>query len=82
MFGSILSSQKPGRLLDLGTGHGRFAQAAKEMGWQVTAVDARGERFPWTGGIEWIVSDVRDFEFGPGDYDCVSFLGLFYHLDE
>jgi SAM-dependent methyltransferase len=81
MFRSILSSQKPGRMLDLGAGHGRFAQLAQDMGWDVTAVDARGERFPRTQGIEWIVSDVRTFEFGPGDYDCVSVLGLFYHLD-
>lgn len=80
IFRSLLRDKAPGRLLDLGAGHGRFSQRAQQLGWQVTAVDVRDVRFPKTEGIEWVHSDVRDFEFGVGDYDCVCVLGLLYHL--
>jgi 2-polyprenyl-3-methyl-5-hydroxy-6-metoxy-1,4-benzoquinol methylase len=47
----------------------------------VTGVDARTERMPADPAIRWVQSDVRDFEFGPADFDVVSLLGLLYHLD-
>lgn len=83
IFHSLLEPLKPGKLLDLGCGVGNFSQTARAMGWEVTAVDARAERFPVgeTPGIRWVESDVRDFRFGPNDYDCVCVLGLLYHLD-
>jgi len=83
IFRSLLASLKPGRLLDLGCGVGNFSRMAREMGWEITAVDARVERFPSeaTPGIEWVESDARDFRFGPNDYDCVCVLGLLYHLE-
>lgn len=75
----LLRPLEPGHLVDLATGHGAFAMAAKELGWQVTAVDAREKRMPHTEGIEWIQADVRDF---PVDgYDCIGILGLAYHLE-
>ena len=70
---------EPGRLLDLGAGHGAFAERAAKMGWQVTAVDARTERFPWTEGIEWVESDLRDYAIGEPDVVCL--LGVLYHLE-
>lgn len=78
IFKSILKPFSPGRLVDLGAGHGKFSVAAQELGWAVTAVDARTVRMPMTEGIEWIESDVRDFD--PSSYDCICVLGLFYHL--
>jgi len=83
IFRSLLAPLKPGRLLDLGCGVGNFSQTAHAMGWKVTAVDARGQRLPGESvpGIEWVESDVRDFRFGPDDYDCVCVLGLLYHLE-
>lgn len=79
---SILSPLQPGKFLDLGAGHGKFALAARDLGWDVTAVDARNARMPVEEeGVEWVVSDVREFPFESEDYDCVSILGLFYHLD-
>lgn len=80
IFRSLLRDKPPGRLLDLGAGHGRFSQRAQQLGWQVTAVDARDARFPNTEGIDWVRSDIRDFKFEGGDYDCICVLGLLYHL--
>lgn len=83
IFRSLLEPLKPGKLLDLGCGVGNFSRTAQTLGWDVTAVDARAERFPGGDipGIEWVESDVRDFRFDPNDYDCVCVLGLLYHLD-
>ena len=79
LFRILLGIMTPGKLLDLGTGHGGFALAAHEMGWDVTAVDARTQRMPMTDGIEWIQADVRAFPVE--GYDCVAILGLLYHLE-
>jgi SAM-dependent methyltransferase len=79
IFRSVLAPMRPGRLVDLGTGHGKFALAAAELGWSVTAVDARSERLPGAAGIEWVEADVREFPLE--GYDCVSILGLLYHLE-
>ncbi len=79
IFQRLLEPMTPGKLLDLGCGHGKFAQLAHRLGWQVTAVDARTVRMPMTCEIKWVEADVRDF---PVDgYDCVCILGLLYHLE-
>ena len=69
-----------GHVVDLATGHGKFAKVAAQSGWRVTAVDARTERFPEPrpADIEWVQSDIRDVDLDP--YDLVMCLGLFYHL--
>lgn len=84
IFRSLLSPMQRGRLLDLGCGHGKFSLAAESLGWKVTAVDARTERMPMEENrdIEWIQSDVREFSFDAGDFDCISVLGLLYHLEQ
>jgi len=76
----VIGMFPPGHLVDLGAGHGGYSRMAASMGWQVTAVDARTERFPITEGqpIEWRQSDVREVDLDP--YDLVLCLGLFYHL--
>lgn len=80
IFRRLLSTLPTGHLLDLAAGHGKFSLLAHELGWKVTAVDARTKRFPMTPGIEWVESDVREF---PVDerYTCISVLGLLYHLE-
>jgi hypothetical protein len=65
-------------LVDLGAGHGKFATLAADHGWTVTAVDARGDRFPADDRVEWRVEDVRTTDLSP--YDVIVCLGLFYHL--
>lgn len=79
IFDQLLRPLRPGHMLDLATGHGLFAQHARDMGWHVTAVDARPERLPESPGIRWVVSDVRDFDVG--GYDLIANLGLLYHMD-
>ena len=74
----ILSLFSPGRCVDLGTGHGKFAVQAADLGWTVTAVDARVERWPEDSRVRWVQGDIR--EFALDEYDLILCLGLFYHL--
>jgi SAM-dependent methyltransferase len=78
LFDSLLGLFPPGRALDLGAGHGRFSLQAADAGWQMTAVDARSERFPEDPRVTWVQADVRDADLD--GYDLVFCLGLFYHL--
>ncbi|HEX7473327.1 MAG TPA: methyltransferase domain-containing protein [Candidatus Limnocylindrales bacterium] len=77
-FRQILGTLPPGRLLDLGAGHGAFSKIGQELGWTVTAVDARTERMPMGDGIRWVQADARTFDVS--GYDCIALLGLLYHL--
>jgi hypothetical protein len=79
VFRSLLGLFPPGRLLDLACGTGIFAIAAHDMGWDVTASDARTERMPMTPGIAWVQQDVRDVDVS--GYDVVTVLGILYHLE-
>jgi 2-polyprenyl-3-methyl-5-hydroxy-6-metoxy-1,4-benzoquinol methylase len=78
IFDRLLAPMTPGHMLDLATGHGKFAVTAKDRGWRVTAVDARTERMPFVEGIEWIQADVRTFSLE--GYDLITIFGLLYHL--
>jgi hypothetical protein len=77
-FRRMLGPFPPGRLIDLGAGHGAFSLMAADMGWTVTALDARKKRFQDDPRIEWVVGDVREADLGA--YDLIACLGLFYHL--
>jgi hypothetical protein len=78
-FTQMLGMFEPGRLIDLGSGHGDFAVMAADLGWIVTALDARGDRYPDDEPrVDWQVGDVRDADLG--GYDVIACLGLFYHL--
>lgn len=80
VFRSLLGSISGERLLDLGCGHGKFSVAAAEMGWSVVGVDARTERMPGDGRVEWVQSDVR--EYSVEGFDVISVIGILYHLDQ
>jgi hypothetical protein len=78
-FNQMLGMFPVGRLIDLGAGHGMFAQAAADAGWTATALDARGDRYPDDDQrIDWQVGDVRDVDLS--SFDVIACLGLFYHL--
>jgi hypothetical protein len=77
-FEQLLGLFPPGHLVDLGTGHGLFAKKSADMGWRVTAVDARTERWPQDSRITWVQQDVREHDLAP--YDLILCLGVFYHL--
>lgn len=76
---SLLAPMRPGRVLDIATGHGKFALLAHELGWDVTAMDVRTARMPTRPGITWTQGDVRTFDVS--GYDLIMILGLLYHLD-
>jgi SAM-dependent methyltransferase len=78
LFDQLLSLIPPGRCIDLGAGHGKFSHRAAERGWDVVAVDARPERFPFSAKIEFIQADIREVDLT--GYDLILCLGLFYHL--
>lgn len=77
-FGQVMGLLAPGSVVDLGAGHGRYSRLAADLGWQVTAVDVRSDRWPDDDRVRWVKSDVRDVELS--GYDVVLCLGLFYHL--
>lgn len=78
IFRELLKPMRPGRLLDVAAGHGAFSIAASELGWKVTAVDARSDRFPSVAGIDWIEADLRTFKIE--GFDVICLLGILYHL--
>jgi SAM-dependent methyltransferase len=78
IFEDLLGLFPTGSLVDLGAGHGKFAAVASNAGWEVTAVDARTERWLAAPGVTWVQADVREFEIER--FDLVVCLGLFYHL--
>ena len=92
IFRSLISPLKPGTMLDMGTGPGTFALAAAELGWEVTAVDARTMRMPdpetekdpgrakLIRSIRWVEADVREFPIRSGEYDLICVLGILHHL--
>lgn len=79
IFDRLIGLFRPGRLVDLGAGHGLFARRAADQGWDVTAVDARSTRFPADDRITWVEQDIRQHDLS--GYNLVLCLGLFYHLD-
>lgn len=90
---SLLSSLKPGRMLDLGVGPGGSSLTAAELGWEVTAVDARISRAPSAEeekdpkraeiikSVKWVEADVREFPIQNGEYDLICILGMLHHLE-
>lgn len=78
LFDALLGLFSPGRLVDLGAGHGSFSVRAADAGWRVTAVDARTKRFQDDRRIDWVHKDVREADLS--GYDVILCLGLFYHL--
>ena len=78
LFINLLSLFEPGKVVDLGAGHGGFSIHAADLGWEVTAVDARTERWKKDERITWVQQDVREHDLS--GYDLICCLGLFYHL--
>jgi 2-polyprenyl-3-methyl-5-hydroxy-6-metoxy-1,4-benzoquinol methylase len=93
VFRSLVSPLKPGKMLDLGTGPGTFSLAAAQLGWEVTAVDARTTRTPdpdaeknldraeLIRSVRWVEADVREFPIRSGEYDLICIFGLLHHLE-
>ncbi len=77
-FLGSLKELQTGGLLDLGCGKGGFALAARDLGWNITAVDHSLEAMPSAPGVDWVHADVR--KFGIGRYECIRLFGALYSL--
>lgn len=93
IFHSLVSPLKPGRMLDLAAGPGNFSIPAAKLGWDVTAVDVRtvrrpdaeaesdSERARLIRSIDWVESDIREFQIEDGEYDLICVFGILHHLE-
>jgi SAM-dependent methyltransferase len=75
------------RVLDAGCGEGRNAAYLGGLGARVLALDVsplalRNARAAWgdAGGVDWVLGDVRDRSFAPGEFDVVICDSLLHWL--
>lgn len=69
----------PGRMVDLGVGRGESSLMACDLGYEVHAMDGRGDQLPkGRPDITWTVADMRDFEIPP--CRAINCCGLLYHM--
>ncbi len=93
VFRSLIAQLKPGKMLDLATGHGKFALQAAKQGWEVTAVDARTIRMPdpesekneerakLARAVNWVQCDIRKFPIARNEYNLICIFGVLQHLE-
>jgi SAM-dependent methyltransferase len=85
-FRESLTKLNPGRILMLGEGEGRNAVFAAIKNWKVDAIDfsriAKEKALNLAKGnsvkINYILSNLEDYNFNPGKYDAVG--NIFLHL--
>jgi len=74
---SELEPLAPGRVLDLGCGHGRNGAWLAQRGWDVTGVDfsdvALDAARAAAPGAEWVRADLREYAPAESDYDLVLY---------
>jgi 2-polyprenyl-3-methyl-5-hydroxy-6-metoxy-1,4-benzoquinol methylase len=81
-----------GRVLDIGTGKGRFVVALARHATNITTVDVSAEeqRFArleaayagLTGRITFVTADARVLPWPAGNFDTVTSWNVFHHLDD
>ena len=76
-----LLGQGPGRLLDLGCGTGAHAVAFRDVGWDVTGVDASRDmlRRARSRGLDVVQADAVALPFANGSFDAA--VSLWTHTD-
>lgn len=74
------------RVLDVGTGSGRHARQAADMGAEVVAVDLGGAidvaRRNLPPEVLTVQADAEDLPFEPGAFDLVMSIGVLHHLPD
>jgi len=77
----LLKEERPGKFLDVGCGDGDFSNAAKELGFDVTAADLDDGRFKFNGRIEFRKLDLNEaLPFANNSFDCVVAMEVIEHL--
>lgn len=78
----VLTRVPAGRFIDLGAGHGILSRLACDLGWTVTSLDARTDRFPadLLGRVAFRHASVDSDEWSGSEFDLIGCLGLYYHL--
>jgi SAM-dependent methyltransferase len=67
-------------VIDLGCGHGKFSVMCRDLGYNVTGIDARNVRIPFNEkNITWKIHDVTTLDVI--ESDTVLYFGLLYHLN-
>lgn len=67
-------------VIDLGCGHGKFSIMSRDLGYDVTGIDARNVRIPFNEkNITWKIQDVSTLD--SIESDTVLYFGLLYHLN-
>lgn len=70
-----LYPDRPGRLLDVGCGHGFFLKMAEERGWEAVGVDVDSKSIAYANEhlrVNAILGDVRDVHFSDGSFDLIT----------
>jgi SAM-dependent methyltransferase len=76
---------RPGRVLELGCGHGRNATYLAGLGCSVDAIDISPRAIEWAreragASVDFRCCSIFDAEFADGGYDLVYDSGCFHHL--
>jgi SAM-dependent methyltransferase len=82
---SLVSQQKPGRVLDLGCGAGWLSRALSSRGQQAVGIDissglVRGAVDFGPRTCDYVVGDCMKLPFGDATFDMVASVGVLHHL--
>ncbi len=77
--------KKPGKVLDLGCGNGRFLSFMGQLGHKIYGVEMAGgsaERAQRVSGLSLKVGLLEPEDFSPGTFDAITLYHVFEHLAE
>jgi SAM-dependent methyltransferase len=79
-----LLGDRPGRLLDIGAGRGRFVADARAAGWDADGIEpsARGIEGARSLGVELAQAGIDDASVAPASLDAATLWHVLEHLDE
>lgn len=83
----LLSTVKPGTMLDVGGGHGQLAYPLADLGWKITILGSapscrkRVKQLTDTGRAKFVVGNVIELPFDDDSFDAVVCFRLLTHCD-
>ena len=78
----FLSGERPGRLLDVGCGDGRFLSLFSDLGWEVIGIepDAQAAIVAKERGLQIIVGKVEEIDLTPNSFDAITLSHVIEHV--